>query len=255
MAAFRLSKWYLDCVDGAGEASIVYVGAVRWGAFHLDYSSILETHGERISCRRSLRAVTVPALRNNSVVWRSKALEIEGEWRGGASRLTETVFESPAGRIDWHCLMPRADARMGDRSGFGYVERLEMTIAPWKLPLRTLRWGRFGSASDWIVWIDWRGEFTRALSYVNGRAAQASSFQDDRVEFEDGSRLVMGPPLILRQGPLGSTALSAIPGLRSAPVRLLQVNECKWRSPARLEQPGRPAVEGWVIHERVEWPQ
>ena len=151
--------------------------------------------------------------------------------------------------------MPLAQARIGDRRGLGYVERLEMTIAPWELPLRTLRWGRFGSACDSVVWIDWRGEFRRSLAYVNGRPARAKSVEDGCVEFEDGSRLVMGPPLVLRQGPLGATALSAIPHLGSTPARVLRVTESKWRSPARFEPAGRSAVEGWAIHEKVEWPQ
>ena len=43
MAAFRLSKWYLDCVTDSGDASIAYTGTVDWGFVHLHFSSLLET--------------------------------------------------------------------------------------------------------------------------------------------------------------------------------------------------------------------
>ncbi len=68
------------------------------------------------------------------------------------------VFASDAGTVEWHCLMPRARVRIGKRSGLRYAEHLNITVAPWKLPIRTLRWGRFATPSDWIVWIDWQGE-------------------------------------------------------------------------------------------------
>ncbi|MBZ5583885.1 MAG: hypothetical protein LAQ30_17075 [Acidobacteriia bacterium] len=94
-----------------------------------------------------------------------------------------------------------------------------------------------------------------AWVYRNGREVRASSIEDDGIELDDGARLILDRSLVLRQGPLGSTALSAIPGIReTVPLRLLQVDECKWRSRARLERTGEPPVEGWAIHERVEWP-
>jgi hypothetical protein len=107
-----------------------------------------------------------------------------------------------------------------------------------------------------VVWIDWQGEFARRIVYLNGHAVSASQLEDDRIEFKDGSLLTMDRSLVLREGPLGTTALSVIPGVRKTlPARLLQVNERKWRSRARLQPAGRPAVEGWAIHERVIWPQ
>ena len=44
--------------------------------------------------------------------------------------------------------------------GTGYAERILITIPPWRLPIRELRWGRWigEAASRSVVWIDWRGE-------------------------------------------------------------------------------------------------
>jgi hypothetical protein len=256
MAPFRLSKWYLDCVTDLGDASIAYTGTAHWGMVRLHYSSLLESTGGRITARHSLREQDEPEIKETSICWRTKALDMEGEWRASSFSLRETIYSSEEGRIEWHCLMPQAETRFRDRSGLGYAEHLTMTIPPWKLPIKTLLWGRFTSDSDSVVWIDWQGEFVRRIIYTNGKAVSVSKLEDHRIEFDDGSLLTMDCSLVMREGPLGTTALSAIPGIRRTfPARLLQVNECKWRSRARWQAAGRRAVEGWAIHERVNWPK
>jgi len=254
MPAFQLSKWYLDCVTDDGDASIAYVGSAGWGALRLHYSSLLESAGQSVRTRHSLREELLDVC-DCSIKWNSNALGVEGEWRADAAAVRETVFESEAGRIEWRCVMPRARVRIGGHEGLGYAEHLSMTIAPWKLPIRTLRWGRFGAASDWVVWIDWDGDYTKRIVYRNGNAVAARRVEDDHISFEDGSRLVMDRSLPIRQGALGTTVLSMIPGIRETfPARLMQVSESKWRSRARLERAGGEVVEGWAIHEVVKWP-
>ena len=256
MAAFEMSKWYLDCITGSGDASIAYAGAVHWGAIRLHYSSLLESTGGLVRVRHSLRPQDEPTIEHGSLRWRSRALTTDGEWQADSAEIRETVFASKAGAVEWRCLMPRAQARIHNRTGIGYAEHLRVTIAPWKLPIRTLRWGRFGTPSEWIVWIDWLGEFTRRIVYRNGQLAPTSLIEEGQMEFQDGARLSLDCSLVLRQGPLGSTALSVIPGIRQTfPARMLQVNETKWRSQGRLECPGGSTVQGWAIHERVDWPQ
>jgi hypothetical protein len=256
MPAFKLSKWYLDCVTDAGDASIAYTGTAQWGMVRIHYSSLLESTGGRINLSHSLREQDEPSISQASLRWQSKPLAVEGEWESSSAPLHETIYSSSEGSIEWHCLMPQANTRFRDRRGLGYAEHLTMTIAPWKLPIDTLLWGRFTSAQDSVVWIDWQGESSRRLVFINGKAVPVSVLDDDRIEFQDGSLLTMDRSLVLREGALGSTALSVIPGIRKTfPARLLQMNECKWRSRSRLQAPGRPAVEGWAIHERVSWPK
>jgi hypothetical protein len=60
---------------------------------------------------------------------------------------------------------------------------------------------------------------------------------------------------ILRDGLLGSTALSVIPHLdRLFPDSILNMRECKWLSRAVLRRPGHPDSIGMAIHEVVDWP-
>jgi hypothetical protein len=80
MPAFGLSKWYLDCVSDSGEASILYTGTVRWGSFSLNYSSVLESAGGAVTTRCSFRTIDQPTVAGDSILWRSKALQVDGEW-------------------------------------------------------------------------------------------------------------------------------------------------------------------------------
>jgi hypothetical protein len=59
----------------------------------------------------------------------------------------QRLLDSPDGVVDWHCELPRAAVRLraGDDvlEGIGYVERLELSLLPWRIPAREIRWGRF----------------------------------------------------------------------------------------------------------------
>lgn len=254
MATFSLSKWYLDWVTDAGEVTVAYTGKVRWGPVRLHYSSILETTGSRVRERRTLRPQAPPEVSESVVRWNVKALKFDSAWEAVCPGMRETIYQCSEGSVEWNCIMPLARARSGERSGLGYVEHLSMTVPPWKLPIHTLRWGRFTSASDWVTWIDWEGEYARRVVYHNGRKISCATIGDDRLEAEDGTQILMDRSLVLRKGALGTTALARVASLRKTfPARLLQIHECKWRSWSRLERQGKLPVEGWAIHEKVSW--
>ena len=256
MTGIKLSKWYLDCVTDSGDVSIAYIGTFEWGLFGLHYSSLLESADDRVTTTYSLREQKEPAIGDNSISWTAEGLLTRAVWQSDSVAVHETILNSPEGLVEWHCLMPRARALFRDRVGLGYCEHLTMTIPPWKLPIDNLRWGRFISASDWVVWIDWKGEFSRRIVYLNGKSVATLALEDDHLDFENAACLSMDRSLVLREGPIGATALSIIPGARTTlPVRILQVNEHKWRSRARLQLPGGATVEGWAIHEKVSWPK
>ena len=60
MAAFELSKWYLDCVTASGDASIAYTGTVNWGPVRLHYASLLESTAGVVKAKHSLRPEAQP---------------------------------------------------------------------------------------------------------------------------------------------------------------------------------------------------
>ncbi len=250
-----MSKWYLDCVTDSGDVSVAYSGTVEWGPLHLNYCSLLQSAGPEIAVRHTLRKQRQPAVEGGSVLWNSKSLGVDALWQGGSHRLAARIYSNEEGFVDWECVKPCAKARFGSRAGLGYAERLTMTIPPWKIPIDALLWGRFTSESDSIVWIDWQRKSPQRVVYLNGELTPTSILEPWRVEFDNGALLTMKDPLVLRDGQLGTNALAAIPGIKSTfPARLLQVNECKWRSTGFFRWPNGKVVEGWVIHEKVTWP-
>jgi len=230
---FQLSKWYLDCVSGPGEVFLAYCAELRWRGLHLHYASVLG-HSS------SLREVPAPVWRGDGVLeWNAPALGVTGRWEALDPPIQETLMD---GACQWHCLVPRARTEVHIRDvsllGLGYAEHLTMSVPPWRLGIEELRWGRFLSETDGLVWIEWRGPKPARLRWHNGVRA------GEELELEIRDREV------LREGPLIETALSFIPNIRKLfPARILGLREAKWRSRAALG-----AADGWAIHEVVEWP-
>jgi hypothetical protein len=146
---------------------------------------------------------------------------------------------------------------MGTFKGLGYVDYLNLSVRPWRLPFDELRWGRYLSAQDSIIWMDFKGAFPETFVVRNGVTCRRASVTDDDIHLEDeGLALSFGDRQILRDGTLVSTALSVVPGIRSVlPARMLFTRETKWRSRGILRKGESTVNTGWTIHEVVRWPQ
>jgi hypothetical protein len=166
------------------------------------------------------------------------------------------VYEEAGGSIVWNCLQPgsRVRVRSGDREleGLGYAECLTVTVAPWNLPLRQLRWGRFVSAVHSLAWVDWQGEHSASLAVVDGSECKLLSVSESEVAV-DGGILRIAEGVSLRGGRLRSTVLPGARALkRLFPASLFNIREQKWKSRGTLIDRGETS-HGWVIHEVVEW--
>jgi hypothetical protein len=130
-----------------------------------------------------------------------------------------------------------------------------MTVAPWRLPISSLRWGRIADEEEAIVWIQWLGDFQATIVYASGARVAPVQLDDERVTLADGTTIEFDRRSVLRSGALGTTVGSSVPVLRElTPLRILSTRECKWLSRAVVRRPGRPARERWAIHELVTWP-
>ncbi len=233
---FHLSKWYLDCVTEDGRVFVAYSARLRWRALTLDYTSVLGGPS-------SLKPCPAPERSGDRIEWRAPEVGVEGTWQALEAPVSETLYDAD-GTAEWNCCQPRgrAEVRIGGEClhGLGYVERLTMTVPPWRLPIDELHWGRLLTEAGSVVWIDWRGTYSKRLILRNGVAAEPDLLA--RLELDRG--------LVLRDGALGKTALSIIPKVeRLFPLRILRVRETKWRSRGSLD-----GVSGWAIHEVVRWP-
>jgi hypothetical protein len=261
MTDFILSKWYADCTSEQGDAMILYSAELHWRGPAIHYTSLL-THrnGGTPHTRFSLRKQPEPEVRDNGIAWKSRAWKVECQWDEPDGGMREVLFDSPGGSLEWNCVTPRASAQLqvygNEMRGWGYVEHLRLSVAPWRLPIHQLRWGRFVNATDTLVWIDWRGSYNRQIAYYNGAAVSACEIGDHKIVLADGEVVLnLETEATLREGLLGATALAMLPNLdRLFPTRILKVREQKWLSRGVLQRPGRPNSTGMVIHEVVEWP-
>ncbi|MCC7423185.1 MAG: hypothetical protein IT428_23155 [Planctomycetaceae bacterium] len=256
----RFVKWYLDVIDKSGHCLILYWARLDGFGVTGHFSSRTRgAPGAESVTETSLSAVPPPRREGDCIRWSHGGLAVDGSWSTEFTPVDRTLLNSDAGQIRWtlHAAAGSAAVELacGQCVGRGYVECLEMSIVPWKLPVRELRWGRanLGDESS-MVWIDWIGSASRRWCFQEGREVSALRIDDAGLAWDDPSgdaRMELHPVSTLRDGALGPAVLSRIPGVgRLPPAAFLASQETKWLSRATAILPGR-TISGWAIHERV----
>lgn len=282
---FVLVKWYLDLVTADGRALLGYAAWLRWGGYRQGYGSVLlHDPGGRTLGRTSLR-FEPPALAHGAIRWPAAHLGILGTWTPRAP-LVERCLPTAGGPVWWSCVAPAADADVelvdgagtylgsdvvegatppSRLRGMGYVERLALSTPPWCLGLEQLRWGRFVSPRDALVWIDWRGEQRATVAFhlrpgaagAGGRALATwegyeVGLDEAGIRLGDAS-LTFHERRTLRSGAIAGTALAGVPAIRRVvPASILGTNEHKWLGRATWGDPDGASV-GWCVDEVVRF--
>ena len=197
------------------------VGDLRWRALHIPFVSTLTFDGSRAKTTKAFRRSSAPALKTS---------------------FERELYRDDEGYVLWRCLVPRGES--------DYAEFLEMTIAPWRLPINMLRWGRIVTAKTSLVWIEWSGARPLMLALHDGREASVINISDDEVRLADGTRLAIADRTTLREAPLSAT-LGPLRFL--LPRKLTAFHETKWRSRGTIFNGDEAIDGGWVIHERVRF--
>ena len=254
---FSLTKWYLDCVDERGSAAIVYCARLRLPGVHVSYAGRLTNRDGTVASASSLLGYTLRE-EGTKIAVDVPRLGLRGIWEADAPLFERILFRSGDGQVRWTCLQPRSRAELfldgRQLNGLGYAERLEITLPPWKLPMRHLRWGRFVSADEAVTWIDWQGGHNVRLLVRNGVELPLTHVDELGLQ-APGLGLDFSNPLELRSGRLQNTVARQAPLLRRLfPQQICQIRESKWLSRGRLQSEGS-AAQGWVIHEAVQWGQ
>ncbi|HEX7616645.1 MAG TPA: hypothetical protein VF554_15385 [Thermoanaerobaculia bacterium] len=252
---FFLSKWYFDAVGEPGEVFIGYRAALRWRRLGVSYASILTADAGGVRSARTVRPGPEPDFFEGALAWTEPELDVSATWRGAAHAISRTLYESPEGAVVWNCVLPSAETELtcgkNVLRGRGYAEHLSMTIPPWRLPIDTLRWGRFLSTEHALVWIDWESrEGRRTWVFVDGTEVRGE-VSEEGILFEGGKlRLPLPGRLTLRDGRL-SHLLGNLPLPLPLFLRALAIHETKWRTSAVLELDAGAPESGWAIHEIV----
>jgi hypothetical protein len=255
---FRLSKWYLDCVAADGTAVVAYWARLSWGVVRLRYAATLVRRGGAVAEAATLRPGREPRPEPGGIAWRCGPLGTAGHWQALGPPVCRSLLTSDAGNVEWLCLLPRARGRvvLADGvsvEGLGYGERLDLTLRPWQLPIRELRWGRFLSDGAAVVWIAWQGPRPLALLLVNGSDVDGAEVGDAGVAWRTG-RLDLEPGSVLREGALGTTALARVPLLTVlAPRAVREMHESKRLRRGRLVGCDGRVETGWAIDEVVRF--
>lgn len=254
--SFSLVKWYMDCVTDAGETIILYCADLRWRGIHATLGNLLAktSDGSPLSRTSLARYELTPSA--DQIAVRHPRLKVEGAWHAAAPPFSSTVYECAEGSVVWNCIQPRSQVSVciadRDLRGLGYAECLTITVLPWHLPLRELRWGRFVSPDHTLAWVDWRGSFATSLAFFDSRRCSLRSTSESQVDIGDAA-LEIAPGPSLRSGRLGATVARGVSGLRRLfPNSLLNVDEQKSLGSGTMTIDGR-ASTGWVIHEVVKW--
>lgn len=244
--AFQLTKWYFDCVDEEARAVIGYWASLSWRGVALTWQNVTLFEPGRAPVSRSSLA---PATPPSATSWRSEALGCAMDFEPALPPIEERLLADGRGVVEWRVEAPaaRVSASMNGFAplrGTGYAERILITIPPWRLPIRELRWGRWidDGASRSVVWIDWRGKAPRTWVFVDGAAASPAEVTDEKVR-AGNVEVSLGERRTLEERSLDEI-VSAIPGLRAVtPRSFLGLRQSRWCS----HGPGA----GHAIHEVV----
>ncbi len=246
----ELVKWYLDVATPDGRCAIVYAARLRLLGRSLAVHGSTLLDGRRVRTRWSLLPARSPRREGGRLRFRSAPLRAAAAIEPVDPPFSARLLDGPSGLVDWECHVPRgvARVRVGDAvlDGLGYAERLRITIPPWELPIRALRWGRLLSESGGLAWISWEGPHPLRLALRDGRPVPLDGAWDDRVSAGDAVH-PLRTVATLRDAPLSSTLPGAL--RRALPRVGLGLAETKWLARGMLG--GAPAT---AIHEVVRWP-
>lgn len=256
---FELDKWYLDLVTPDGSAAVLYSARLRWGALRVGYAGRIVSRDGRTEDTSTVMEVTAPLFDGSELTWSNRQLGVAGVWRRQAPPIERTLTLTDRGSVDWHCHLPLAQVRLtlDDRAltGLGYAERLRLSILPWQLPFRRLRWGRHTSASHSVVWIEWDDGRAGRWIWHNGAERTGATLTDHRVAgLSGGAELTFGPDVTVRDHRLLPALAERLPEVvQRAAGPLAALHERKWLAPSAVNVPRSAPDPGWTLHEEVTW--
>jgi len=261
---FHLNKWFLDCVTDEGEAWIFYAAELRWHGLKVPYTSSMHyTPNAGTALHSRFRRISMPEKSGQSIHWQDVQFGVSGSWKAAAPSLKSRLVKSEDGYLDWNCLQPMSKVEMNIDGriveGSGYAEQLIMTIEPWKIPMDELRWGRYTSGTDNIVWIELRGSERQQWLWLNDERLCRSTIEDDQIVIpEKGLILELKKDVVLESEKkilnVVKRLLRFVPGFnRSMPSRFLNSDESKWLSQGVLRKEAEVISTGWAIHECVRF--
>src|SRR5262245_19565399 len=196
--AMQLEKWYADVVN-RGRVSIHYRASLDLGLLELAYRGELDRtrHGTfSVGSAKSLPRIEGSPARlllmtdGGALAWRQATSRPICLWSDGQHQVTWNPFVLN-GAVE------------GATNGRGYAEQLRMTVAPWRLGIDRLWWGRFCGDQHSLVWIVWEGRHPLRLVLFDGSAANLDDVTEEIVRVAPSARLDLRERRLLVDETLG----------------------------------------------------
>ncbi len=255
MSDFILRKWYLDCVDSRGNVFIGYQVMLKWKKLSLNgYHLLLNSLTDGVKTWGGLGLQQSPVINDGNVIW--KINHLDGRWNKLDPLLRETLHKSNDGEIRWTCINPKAEASVRlpgyVLTGYGYTELIEIGLPIWKLPIKSLYWGRAHSNNHCLIWIKWDGKSENNIIWHNSKRFDNFTINGDVIK-GDGFRLSITDTRVIRKGNIASTVLGSFGKyFELLPSKALAVDENKWLGLGKIES-GSDHEDATVIFEKVTW--
>ena len=261
---FYLNKWFLDFVGENGETMIFYAAKLNWNMLEVQYTSWLSFDpASGVSQTSRFRNINMPVSKNGIICWSDSKFGVEGCWKPLATPLNARIFDSEEGSVDWNCHQPASSVslKFKDRTirGMGYAEQLLLTVPPWKIPMDELRWGRFGSSENQMVWIELIAEEKRQWLWLNGEKIKNCIIEDDNILIAGKNiSLKLDKEVVLESEKkilsVVESLLRYLPGINKIiPLKFIMAEECKWLSKGILKKRDAVIAHGTAIHELVNF--
>jgi hypothetical protein len=219
MPHFLLKKWYMDIADDRGDVYIGYWVTLKWGKFALNaVQHFWRTPEKGIQTQTEIARHKPPEFTaENQLIWQVPG--VNAVWQSGNKPILDTLLDIEEGKIVWQCKQPRSRAAIKSSGlefgGWGYSECIDITIPLWKLPFKTLYWGRAHSQNHYMVWIKLEGQTSLSLIWLDGEKKPDFVIWDSGIRGR-GFELKLGHDVPLRQGRIASTIFQPFKKIRRA---------------------------------------
>jgi len=261
---FHLSKWFLDFIGNNGETMIFYAAKLSWKGIAVHYASWIHYDPESgVKISSHFRNVQVPEKKGKLITWHDVEFKVSGSWESVANPLQARLFDADDGYLDWNCFQPasKVQLKIEDKiiEGKGYAEQLILTTPPWHIPMNDLRWGRFHSLHDTMVWIELRKENKQQWLWLNGEKIINCSIEDDHISSPEKNFLLkLDRGVVLESEKkifqVAHTLLRHLPGFNKLmPANFLMAHSHKWLSKGEFQKNGGKVTQGMAIHEWVNF--
>jgi hypothetical protein len=261
---FHLNKWFLDFIGNNGETMIFYSAKLSWKGFVTHYASWIRYSPESgVKVKSHFLNVQAPKLMDKLITWHDDKFKVSGSWESAAKPLHTRIFDTDDGYLDWNCFQPASLVQLKIKDkiihGNGYVEQLILTTPPWHIPMNDLRWGRFHSLQDTMVWIELRKENKQQWLWLNGEKITTCSIEDDHISSTSNDFLLKLDRGVALESEkkifqVAQKILCYLPGFNKLmPTKFLMADNHKWLSKAEFHKNASPVTEGTAIHEWVNF--